>query len=183
MVKEKKKLKVFRTMKQQLGRKIYRKLKRLGATQVDFQTALDYKKTGFLVAFTQLGSINQAARIVQIKPEQVRRWKKKDPVFLKLFKRAEEAITMTIEDEALRRATEGQKRIILYKGQPVLVPKNLKKPNGAQKIYVEHTPSDTLLMFLLRGRAPNKYRNNVDLTSGGDKLQYKEIKGVSTDEL
>lgn len=67
------------------------------------------------------------------------------------------------EEIAINRGTIGLPRKKFYKDKPVIDPKT-----GQQ--YVEDEPSDTLLMFMLNGNAPEKYRRqdiNVNASHSG----------------
>lgn len=165
------------------SKKFRKLLKKLKPSAQEFQKANDIKKKPFLAAFAELGSIKAAGQITGVTSCMHRRWLKKDRKYRKLFKYAEEEATNILEDEARRRAIFGTQRIMLYKGEPVMVPKDLKKPNGKKVVYVERTPSDTLLLALLRANRPDKFRNNVDITSKGEQITYKRVKGVSPDDL
>ena len=71
---------------------------------------------------------------------------KEDPEFKTAYEAAGEEAVQVLEDEAIRRAYEGVER-------PV--------SQGGKKVGVVQEYSDTLLIFLLKGARPNKYRDNV----------------------
>jgi hypothetical protein len=64
-----------------------------------------------------------------------------------------ERATCLLEDEAVRRAHEGLRKPVLYRGRVVRI-------NG--EIVYEHTYSDTLLIRLLKALAPDKYKRQVE---------------------
>jgi hypothetical protein len=77
-------------------------------------------------------------------------WLEGDPDYRKQFEQSRKRIVQLLEDEALRRAVEGVEK-------PISV-------NGETKIIREY--SDTLLIFLLKGAAPEKYRDRYEHALG-----------------
>lgn len=104
------------------------------------------KQSAFLKAFTLSGSITKAADDAKVERGMHYRWLR-DPKYLAQFKAARRTAIQGWEDEAVRRANEGVLEPVFYKG----------KACGAVRRY-----SDGLLMFLLRGAKPQKYRERVD---------------------
>ena len=92
--------------------------------------------------------------------ESLMSWLEGDPDYRKQFEQSRKRIVQLLEDEALRRAVEGVEK-------PISV-------NGETKIIREY--SDTLLIFLLKGAAPEKYRERYEhAISGpnGDPIQVE----------
>jgi hypothetical protein len=79
-------------------------------------------------------------------------WKKADHEFEKDWQAAEETGTDALEDEARRRAMDGVDKPVFYKGQRC----------GYVREY-----SDTLLIFTLKARRPEKYREVPQPGAGG----------------
>ena len=93
-------------------------------------------------------------------------WRKADLGFDKAVVDAIEAGTDFLEDEVRRRAVEGDLVPIgFYKGEP--------SAHVVQR-------SDTLLMFLLKGRRPEKFRENYQVELSGklelDDMSDKQLK-------
>lgn len=105
-------------------------------------------QSAFLTAFAQLGNVTEAAKLANTTRMTVWRHKTSDPEFAKLFAEAEQEAADLLEKEAWRRATEGTDEPVFYKGDKC----------GSIKRY-----SDNLLMFLLRGVRPEKYRERFVL--------------------
>jgi hypothetical protein len=78
--------------------------------------------------------------------------KKNDPNFSAAWDEAETAGTEFMEDEARRRAVEGVDKPIYHQGVRVDTVREF---------------SDTLLIFLLKGRKPETYRDNSNLKITG----------------
>ena len=108
------------------------------------------KKRAFLAAYAQCGNVTQAAKVAGISRETHYEWLDKDPGYAAAFKQADEQATDALELEARRRALEGWDEPVYQKGQLV----------GTVRKY-----SDTLLIFLLKGARPEKYRERVDVGS------------------
>jgi hypothetical protein len=110
------------------------------------------KHRAFIGAFKASYSISEAAKAVGIDRSVHYDWLRDVPGYREAFEEAKEEATQTLEDEATRRATKGVTEGVFYKGKPV----------GLKRVY-----SDALLMFLLRGARPAKYRTGVEV-SGPD---------------
>jgi len=104
------------------------------------------KKPAFLAAYAECGTITQAAEIAGIDRVTHYRWLKDDPEYAKAFEEAHEKSVERLEQEARRRAVEGWEEPVFHKGKVV----------GKVRKY-----SDTLLIFLLKGAAPEKYKDRV----------------------
>jgi len=84
--------------------------------------------------------------------------KEKSPTFAREWAEAIKAGTDFLEDESRRRAIDGVTKPVFYKGLEC----------GSVQEY-----SDGLLQFLLKGRRPEKFRENIDLdVSGTIQVEY-----------
>ena len=91
----------------------------------------------FLEHFSQQGNIARACKVAGVDRVTVWRWQEHDATFALAFNQAELAATEYLEGVAFDRATNADQ------------------------------PSDRLLEFLLRARAPAKYRDRVEQTTSG----------------
>lgn len=108
------------------------------------------KQAAFLTALVNVsGQWGKAARLARISRSQPYRWLESDDTFAQLYKQAMAQVTQVLEDEAIKRATEGVRKGIYFQGG---------------RVAVERVYSDGLMMFLLRGAAPEKYRERQDVT-------------------
>jgi hypothetical protein len=96
----------------------------------------------FLAALEETGSVTEAAKIGRWNAYDAKR---NDPQFAALWEQALDVAADVLEDEARRRAYEGVEEDVYHKGEKV----------GVVKKY-----SDTLLMFLLKGIRPQKWRES-----------------------
>ena len=114
------------------------------------------KKRAFLAALAHTGNITEAADITHISRSAHYQWLEADPVYAAAYKDAMEQAAQRLEAEARRRAVEGVEEPVFYQG----------KQCGAIRRY-----SDALLMFLLKGVMPDKYkeRTSTELTGAGGK--------------
>jgi hypothetical protein len=113
----------------------------------------------FLTSFCLCGTITHAAKAAGINRTLHNVWLR-DPEYAECFAHAQEAAADYLEREAIRRATEGVKRYkFASNGKPLIHPET-----GLP--YYEHEYSNALLIFLLKGSRPEKFRDKV-LTING----------------
>jgi hypothetical protein len=120
------------------------------------------KRQTFLDLLSQGWSVTRACRAINVSRSGAYSYREQDPDFAAAWAEAWEAGGDYIEDEMLRRAVEGTLRPVYQGGEEV----------GQIREY-----SDTLLIFALKGRRPEKYRERVqnDITSGGQPIQINTI--------
>ncbi len=111
------------------------------------------KRAKFISSLAEGASITEAAKSAGVCRMTVYRLRESDPDFAEAWDDALEAGTDLIEDEALRRATKGTLKPVFHKGEHV----------GDIREY-----SDTLTIFLLKGRRPDKYRDNAKVEHSGE---------------
>ncbi len=97
-----------------------------------------------------------AARAAKINRSTHYRWLE-DLEYADAFDEAKEEAVDVLEMEARRRAVEGIDRPVFYQGKKV----------GSVRSY-----SDTLLIFLLKGAMPEKYRERHELSGGERPVQF-----------
>lgn len=123
-------------------------------------------KRAFLLAFSRCGNITTAAKIADVDRTVHYTWLKNDSDYGPLFRLAAEEADEYLEEEARRRAVEGVRRLRFQGGVA------LRDPVTGQPYY-EHEYSDTLLIFLMKGRMPDKYKDNHNLhVKGGLNHQH-----------
>ncbi len=103
----------------------------------------NFRKKQFLETFSQCPNVTEACRRCGIHPRLVYVWRDRDVAFAEAWRTAVERGTDALEGEAVRRAFEGRLEPVFYKGAEC----------GAVRKF-----SDNLLMFLLRARRPERYR-------------------------
>jgi hypothetical protein len=141
-------------------------------------------KKPFLATLARTGSVADAARAAGIVRKTVYNLRHKSAAFAKDWDSALETFTDMIEGEALRRAVRGVVRYRFYKGTPILHPElcgcdhgrkshphdGRCQEEGCSCTFFLGQPlkelefSDALLMFLLRGHRPEKYRDFLGLS-------------------
>lgn len=120
--------------------------------------ATDYAKLVFLTELADAGMVCESAMTAGIDRTTAYRWRERDKEFALWWDQALEMGTEILEREATRRAVRGVTKPIYQGG--ILV--------GAQQEY-----SDTLLIFLLKARKPEAYRDRASiehLGKGGREL-------------
>lgn len=98
------------------------------------------------------GNVSKACEVAELPRKTVYNWKSNDPAFAEKWEEAVEWGTEELEQEARRRAFQGVEEPVFYQGGTC----------GTVRKY-----SDTLLIFLLKGRKPEKYRDRHEI-SGAD---------------
>lgn len=97
----------------------------------------------FLNALSQTGNVLLACKSAKVIRRTAYKHKGIHPSFRRRWEEAQEEAVEALEAEAWRRATKGVEEPVWHQGRQV----------GAVRKY-----SDTLLIFLLKGNAPTKYR-------------------------
>ncbi len=114
-----------------------------------FRNIAHLKKRAFLAAYSKLGTVTHAADAAGIDRRSHSNWMHGDPKYREAFASAGEMAVQHLEREARRRAIEGTEKPVYQNGRLV----------GTIREY-----SDTLLIFLLKGARPERYRERVDMT-------------------
>ncbi len=122
-------------------------------------------EAAFLAALSITGNVSKACEAAGVKSRKTAyRARLNHPDFASLWDDAYEQAIDRLEEEARRRAHDGLIRYKFDKGVPVRHP-------VTQEPYYELEYSDTLLIFLLKGGRPEKYRERHDVTAGVDVCQ------------
>ena len=100
------------------------------------------QQSRFLAAFGACANVLRAARWAKINRQCHYNWLKEDPTYAARFQEATERAARSLEDEAVRRAHEGLRKPVRYKGKIV----------GYDTEY-----SDSLLLALLKANNPEKF--------------------------
>lgn len=102
------------------------------------------QQADFIRWLEEYASVSRAAKKAKVPRSNIYEWLKVDPEFKTKFDEACELAIAALEDEAVRRAHEGTMKPIYQQGKKV----------GSVREY-----SDTLLIVLLKARAPQKYKD------------------------
>jgi len=113
------------------------------------QAATVRKQVAFLTAFAATGNIKAAAAIADIGRRTHYDWLSRDEAYRAAFADAVEEANDSLEAEARRRALDGV-------DEPVFG--SLGRGVGSGQIGTIRKFSDTLLIFLLKGARPEKYK-------------------------
>jgi len=111
--------------------------------------SLDRARERFLRWYAQSGNVTYAAKRAGVPRNTIYEWQEASDQFAAAFREADLKATEVLEREAWRRANEGVAEPVYQHGKLV----------GTIQRY-----SDNLLMFLLRARAPERYRDRVDVS-------------------
>ena len=102
-----------------------------------------------LAAYERLGTIMGAADEVGIARANHYEWLARDEAYADMWLEAQEASTQVLEREAITRATVGQDKGVYYQGE---------------KVGTEQYKSDVLLIFMLKSRRPELYRDRYEVS-------------------
>lgn len=105
------------------------------------------EQLGFLQEFVKLPVVKRAARAANIKRGRHYDWLKTDSTYAKLYASIEERVTWLLEDTLVERALYGVEKVVTVAGKREVI----------RKFY----PRD--LIFLLKYRRPDKYRDPADV--------------------
>lgn len=132
----------------------------------DASEACDTRKSAWLEVFELEGTVVAACKSTGVPRSTAYKWRQRDEAFALQWADVERATTERMEREAYRRAVEGVKRDVYHQGQVV----------GAERHY-----SDVLLIFMLKARKPDMYRDNVTvkqdikITAGGAMVEDPKL--------
>lgn len=103
----------------------------------------------FLVSLAETCHVGESAKAAGVGRVTVYDHRKRHPDFAEAWDEAKTVGADTLEDEAVRRARDGWDEPVFYQGEHVSTIRKF---------------SDTLLIFLLKGAKPDKYRERQELT-------------------
>lgn len=121
------------------------------------------KMARFLEVLSNTANVSAAAKTIRVSRGHLYEVRGNDDDFAAAWDEAVKLGTSALEDEAVRRAMDGTLKPVFYKGQKC----------GTIREY-----SDTLLIFLLKARDPDKYADRVrkELTGpGGGPIQQQTL--------
>lgn len=116
-----------------------------------------HRKDRMVKCLAETGMLRRAARAAGIPLHRHYKWIRSDPEYALAIREALEQAADSLEEEAIRRARDGVKEPVYYKGEVV----------GYVYKY-----SDSLLQFLLRGLRREKYGDRLDLKSGDQPIRF-----------
>ncbi len=162
--------------------------------------ANDLAMLTFLSALADGATVGEATTEAGINRATAYRWKESDAEFAAAWDESLEEGTELLEREAVRRAVHGVEEPVVYQGQLTPIYEHnpdgtlrmvetrernaagrmvtVQKPvqavdaEGNPRFLTIRKPSDTLMIFMLKSRRPNTYRErgSIDHTSGGKPL-------------
>lgn len=126
----------------------------------------------FLESLAVSGNVSKAVIAAGVSRSCAYAHRDEDEAFRKAWDEAEAIAADALEEEARRRAVEGDE-VTIYNSKGDAVGSTWKR-------------SDTLLIFLLKGARPEKYRENMrheHSGPGGGPVPFKVYEGTSPDDL
>jgi len=153
----------------------------------DFNHIQHPKKRAYLKALSLAGTQTHAAEAAGIDRTTAWHWTKEEgeaaDQYREALEEAREAGADYLEAEAIRRATSGVQRLKFHQGTMITVPLIGKdeKPRLDDKgeeimvPYVEHEYSDVLLIFMLKGYRPEKFKDRAAIQHEGNLIKGVQI--------
>ena len=126
------------------------------------------KKRAFLQAFAATGGVERAEKRSGVSHQCHYNWLRHDPQYVAAFRVAHEMAADMLENEAIRRAVDGV-------AEPVY--------QGRQLVGTVQRYDSTLLIFMLKGLRPEKYRDRLQIDVTGYLRDLAEVNGLDADEL
>jgi len=139
----------------------------------DDRKDLTARQRAVLSAVAIVGTICRACDAAGVSYSAHRDWIVNNELYAEAFEEAMDMAGDALEAEARRRAVAGTTEPIIHNGQLIC-------DDDGEPI-LRHKYSDTLLIFLLKGAKPEKYRARMDHTSGG--MPIKAYPGYLLDEF
>lgn len=122
------------------------------------------KKQIFLDAYGRIGVISAAARVANIDRVTHYNWMASDSKYAEAFALKEEEAKELLEEEAHRRAVAGVDKPLVYQGR-------IMTDRDGKPVTIKEY-SDTMLIFLMKGAMPEKYRDRYEIGGlGGGPLR------------
>jgi hypothetical protein len=119
----------------------------------------DRWRAPFLAALAATGNVSSAVVAADVSRAFVYAERQRDEAFAALWNAALDEAADALEFEARRRAVEGWE-------EPVFG--SLGQGHGSGEIGTVRKYSDTLLIFLMKGANPEKYRERTDVKQSGE---------------
>lgn len=136
-------------------------------TRASTQADPEAKKTRFIAALSKSGVIGTACKYARFGRTTAYKWRDEDETFKKLWDEALEDSTDLLEEEARRRAHDGTLKPVYQGGECV----------GHIREY-----SDLLIIFLLKARRPEKYRETIRQEITGKDGKPIQIEDMTREE-
>ena len=118
---------------------------------------------GFLAALAETGNVRRACEAAGVARSRAYELRDSDEAFALDWLRAQEEAADLLEEEARRRAVEGV-------DEPVFG--SMGQGQGSGQVGTVRKYSDTLLIFLMKGANPEKYRDRSEVKHSGE-IGYK----------
>lgn len=110
------------------------------------------KKRAFLAAFRLTGNVTVACLEADVHRSTVYEWRSEDPEFARAMEQAQIEASDYLEEEARRRAVVGTEEPVFGR-----IGRDQDGEIGTIRRY-----SDSLLIFLLKGNRPDKFRERIE---------------------
>lgn len=150
------------------------------------QTTTIKKKRLFLTNLMNSGIVMSSIALAEWDRSGAYEHRHKDLAFGEAWELALRASADILEDEVHHRAMVGTPEPVVYQGRIQMVPENVNDVNSPLIPLTVRRKSDILLMFLLKGRRPERFRekgevsitNNTLNIAAGEEVKQKLLEAV-----
>lgn len=118
----------------------------------------------FIAELAACGNVSAAARAACIDRPWVYKYAARDAEFAAAFEEAARLGDLALEDEARRRGHTGWLEPVIHQGRPQY---EIDPETGENVPIMIRKQSDTLLIFLLKGAFPDKYKDRAAIDHSG----------------
>lgn len=134
----------------------------------------DEWQAAFIEALCDTGNVSESAKEAQVSRMYVYEQRRADQLFATAWDDALDQASDLLEKEARRRAHDGW-------DEPVFG--SMGTGLGSGEVGTVRKYSDTLLIFLLKGARPEKYRDRHEITGKDGTPLFKAYAAIDTDEV
>lgn len=137
----------------------------------------------FVAELAACGNVSAAARIACIDRPWIYKHAARDKEFAEVFAEAQHLGNLALEDEARRRGHHGWREPVIHQGRPQY---DIDPDTGEKVPITVRKHSDTLLIFLLKGAFPDKYKDRAQIEGtggGGIGSSGLDLSRLSVEEL
>ena len=133
---------------------------------LDLPESLTAQLRAFLVAYSVVGNVSEACELAKMTAKHHYTSISQSEIYRDCYAQAQKLFVERLEREVTRRAIEGWDKPVVSAGKLVCF----------ERVY------DTKLMeILLKANAPEKYRDRIDVTSGGQSLVKRVVLPADVD--
>lgn len=150
-----------------------------GVAMADYAPQSTEGQSRFIAAYLVCGTISGAGKAAGVNNNAYYSWMQHDPTFAPRMADAKKLSAAALEDEARRRAMDGDRVYKFFKATPLQFPEG---PNKGEPYY-EIRRSDAILLRLLEANDPEKWGSSTKIQHSGDPNQPLRVQIIDDDNF